>query len=79
MKGIASFMGENLPSKLDELEILFREENNLNKIRNIFNLLKSSINSPIFNSLKEELENIDVGQETISIIINDKKNTKKNK
>ena len=24
MRGIASFMGENLPSKLDELDILFR-------------------------------------------------------
>jgi len=79
MKGIASFMGENLSSRLDEINLMFSGENNLNKISDIFNSLKSNINSPIFNSLKEELENIDVGQEAMSFIINDNKNTKTNK
>ena len=79
MKGIASFMGENLPSRLEELHLMFSDENNLNKIGDIFNSLKSSINSPIFSSLKEELENIDVGQEAMSFIINDNKNAKTNK
>lgn len=79
MKGIASFMGENIPLKLEKLELLFSEENNLNKIGEIFNSLKSCINTPIFTSLKEELENIDVGQEAMSFIINDNKNTKTNK
>jgi len=79
MKGIASFMGENIPLRLEKLELLFSGENNLNKIGEIFNSLKSNINTPIFSSLKEELENIDVGQEAMSFIINDNKNTKTNK
>ena len=79
MKGIASFMGNNLSSRLDELDLLFSDENNLNKISDIFNSLKSNINSPIFSGLKEELENIDVGQEAMSFIINNHKDTKSNK
>ena len=51
MKGIAYFMGENIYSKIDNLEILFSEENSLNNLEDIFKSLKSNINSPIFYKL----------------------------
>ena len=77
MKGIAYFMGENIYSKIDNLEILFSEEKSLKNLEDIFKSLKSNINSPIFYKLKEELEDLDVGQEAISFIVNDKKSTNK--
>ena len=77
MKGIASFMGENISSKTDSFKLMFSEKSNMNKITSIFNDLKTKINNPIFKDLKLELEDIDVNADAMSFIINQDSNKSK--
>ncbi len=78
MKGIASFMGENISLKTDSIKLMFSgEKSNINKISTIINELKAKINNPIFKDLKMELENIDVNADAMSFIINQDSNKSK--
>ena len=70
IKGIASFLGDNISKVEDKINPQYVDEYNASELKSIQNDLIKKIDSPIFEDLKEELSKLPIGIDAMYFIYN---------
>ena len=70
IKGIASFLGDNISKVEDKINPQYVDEYNASELNSIQNDLIKKIDSPIFEDLKEELSKLPIGIDAMYFIYN---------